>query len=61
MIEVGAGAPAEVTAMFGAAPASETPAAPQPAAPAPGAGAPPAAPPRLAPLSAPRPSANAIQ
>jgi len=61
MIEVGAGAPAEVTATFGAAPASEAPAAPQPAAPAPSAGAPPAAPPRLAPLSAPRPSANAIQ
>jgi hypothetical protein len=61
MIEVGAGAPAEVTAMFGAAPASEASAAPPPAAPAPNTAAPPAAPPRLAPLSAPRPSSNAIQ
>jgi len=59
MIEVGAGAPAEVTAMFGAAPAGDAPAAP--AAPAPSASAPPAAPPRLAPLSAPRPTNNAIQ
>src|SRR5204862_6190409 len=61
MIEVGAGAPAEVTAVFGAAPASDAAPAPQPGAPAPSAATPPAAPPRLAPLSAPRPSANAVQ
>jgi len=61
MIEVGAGAPAEVTAMFGASPSSDAPAASQSVTPAPSASAPPAAPPKLAPLSAPRPSTNAIQ
>jgi hypothetical protein len=60
MIEVGAGAPAEITASFGAAPPAEAAAVPAPAAPAPSATAP-AAPPRLAPLSAPRARANTVQ
>jgi hypothetical protein len=64
VIEVGAAAPAEVTALFGAAPQAtpaEPAAAPEPATPAPNASAPPQAPPRLAPLSAPRPRPSAIQ
>jgi hypothetical protein len=61
MIEVGAAAPAEVTATFGTAPAAPAPeaaAAPQPMAPAPATSTPPASPPRLAPLSQARPRSN---
>jgi hypothetical protein len=54
VVEVGAGAAADVTVSFGAAPPAEAiTTAPEPAAPAPSGGAP-AQPPRLAPLSAPR-------
>jgi hypothetical protein len=63
VIEVGAAAPAEISATFGAAPTAEPSATPGPAAPAPAAAAAPPTPqrqapptpPRLAPLSAPRP------
>jgi hypothetical protein len=61
MIEVGAAAPAEITAMFGASPLAEATAAQESPTPAPSATAPPAAPPRLAPLSAPRARSTAIQ